>query len=50
MAKKKSKKNNINFKKLFYFIIGFLLIIFLIWYIISWKNVKKWGTTAGKSA
>lgn len=41
MAKKKSKKNNINFKKLFYFIIGFLLIIFLIWYIISWKNVKK---------
>lgn len=41
MAKKKSKKNNINFKKLFYFIIGFLLIIFLIWYIISWKNVKQ---------
>ena len=41
MAKKKNKKNNINFKKLFYFIIGFLLIIFLIWYIISWKNVKK---------
>lgn len=41
MAKKKSKKNNINFKKLFYFIIVFLLIIFLIWYIISWKNVKK---------
>ncbi len=41
MAKKKSKKNNINFKKLFYFILGFLLIIFLIWYIISWKNVKK---------
>ena len=41
MAKKKSKKNNINFKKLFYFIIGLLLIIFLIWYIISWKNVKK---------
>lgn len=41
MAKKKSKKNNINFKKLFYFITGFLLIIFLIWYIISWKNVKQ---------
>lgn len=41
MAKKKSKKNNINFKKLFYFILGFLLIIFLIWYIISWKNVKQ---------
>lgn len=41
MAKKKSKKNNINFKKIFYFILGFLLIIFLIWYIISWKNVKK---------
>lgn len=41
MSKKKSKKNNINFKKLFYFIIGFLLIIFLIWYIISWKNVKQ---------
>lgn len=41
MAKKKSKKNNINFKKLFYFIIGILLIIFLIWYIISWKNVKQ---------
>ena len=40
-SEKKSKKNNINFKKLFYFIIGFLLIIFLIWYIISWKNVKK---------
>ncbi len=41
MAKKKSKKNNINFKKIFYFILGFLLIIFLIWYIISWKNVKQ---------
>lgn len=41
MAKKKNKKNNINFKKLFYFILGFLLIIFLIWYIISWKNVKQ---------
>lgn len=41
MTKKKSKKNNINFKKLFYFILGFLLIIFLIWYIISWKNVKQ---------
>lgn len=41
MAKKKNKKNNINFKKIFYFILGFLLIIFLIWYIISWKNVKQ---------
>lgn len=41
MAKKKSKKNNINFKKIFYFILGFLLIIFLTWYIISWKNVKQ---------
>ena len=41
MAKKKSKKNNIDFKKIFYFIIGFLLIIFLVWYIISWKNVKQ---------
>lgn len=41
MAKKKSKKNNIDFKKMFYFIIGLLLIIFLIWYIISWKNVKQ---------
>lgn len=41
MAKKKSKKNNINFKKIFYFILGFLLIIFLIWYITSWKNVKQ---------
>ena len=41
MAKKKSKKNNIDFKKIFYFIIGFLLIIFLVWYIISLKNVKQ---------
>lgn len=41
MAKKKNKKNNINFKKIFYFILGFLLIMFLIWYIISWKNVKQ---------
>ncbi len=41
MTKKKNKGNNIDFKKIFYIIFGILLTVFLIWYILSWKNVKQ---------